>query len=123
MLGEATIFTTIAVSDLAAAKAFYGETLGLKQTDENPAGITYQSGNGRLFVYPSGTAGTNQATCAAWEVTDVRAAVDELKSKGITFETYDLPGAVWDGEIASFNDGQMQTAWFRDPDGNILAIG
>src|SRR3989344_6361290 len=118
MLSEGTVFATVAVKDINSAKKFYGDTLGLKQTDENPGGVTYTSGSGKIFVYQSQTAGSGQATCAAWEVKDVPAEVEALKSKGVTFEKYDLPDTIWEGEVASM--GPMQAAWFNDPDGNIL---
>lgn len=121
MLSEGKVFATIAVSDIEKGKAFYGGTLGLSQVDENPGGVTYESGGSRLFVYAAPTAGTNQATCASWEVADVKAVVDDLKSKGVTFETYDMPGVTWEEEIAVM--GAMKSAWFKDPDGNILAVG
>lgn len=121
MLSEGTVFATIAVKDLKAAKNFYGEKLGLKQIDDNPAGVTYQSGSGKLFIYQAPTAGTNQATCAAWGVGDVEATIAELKAKGITFEHYDLPGATHEGDVHVM--GQLKAAWFKDPDGNILSVG
>ena len=121
MLADSTVFATVAVSDIAAGKAFYGETLGLAQVDENPGGVMYQSGGGKIFVYQSTTAGKGEATCAAWSVNDVAACVSELKAKGVVFETYDVPGATWNGEVADF--GSMQAAWFKDPDGNILSVG
>jgi catechol 2,3-dioxygenase-like lactoylglutathione lyase family enzyme len=122
MLNNATVYATIAVNDIEQGKEFYGKTLGLRQIDENPGGVTYQSGTGKLFVYQSSTAGTSEATTAAWDVDDVEVAVDELKAKGITFEHYDtIPGAVMEGEIAVM--GQHKAAWFKDPDGNILSIG
>lgn len=121
MLGESTIFATIAVSDIAAGKQFYGEKLGLQQTDENPGGVTYTSGTGKLFVYQSPTAGTNQATCAAWNVADIEAAVQELKDKGISFEHYEgMPGE-WQGDVLVIQN--MKAAWFKDPDGNVLSVG
>jgi catechol 2,3-dioxygenase-like lactoylglutathione lyase family enzyme len=125
MLSEARVLATIAVSDIAAGKVFYGEKLGLIQLAENPAGVTYQCGEGsRLFIYQSGTAGTNQATCATWNVTDVEAAVAELKTNGIMFEHYDLPGATLQGDIHVWEgDMAMKTAWFKDPDSNILNVG
>ncbi len=122
MLSNATVYATIAVNDLEQAKGFYGQTLGLRQTDENPGGVTYQSGTGKLFIYQSKTAGTSEATSAAWDVGDVEAALDELKAKGVVFEHYDtIPGAVMEGEIAIM--GTHKAAWFKDPDGNILSIG
>ncbi|TAH35166.1 VOC family protein [Candidatus Saccharibacteria bacterium] len=121
MLGESTIFATIAVSDIAAGKQFYGETLGLEQTDENPGGVTYTSGTGKLFVYQSPAAGKGQATCAAWNVGDIDAVVADLKQKGVVFEHYEgMPGE-WDGDVLVI--GNMKAGWFKDPDGNILSVG
>ena len=120
MLGEGNVFATIAVKDINAGKKFYGETLELKQVDENPGGVTYQSGTGKLFVYESGTAGTGQATCASWEVKDIEAVVADLKGKGISFEHYDFPGGTREGDIHDM--GPVKAAWFKDPDGNILSV-
>ncbi len=121
MFNEGTVFAMIAVKDLNTAKEFYGGTLGLMQTDENPGGVTYKSGTGKLFVYQAPTAGTNQATSAAWEVADVQATIADLKGKGIVFEHYEIPGATTEGD--SMVMGSMQAAWFKDPDGNTLQIG
>lgn len=121
MLSEATVFATIAVKDLNAAKVFYGSMLGLLQIDENLGGITYQSGAGKLFIYQATTAGTNQATSASWEVQDIEGVVAELKSKGISFEQYDIPGATREGDILIM--GLLKAAWFKDLDGNILSVG
>jgi len=118
MLNQGKVFATIAVSDIAIAKEFYGGTLGLSQVDENPGGVTYESGGGRLFVYQSPTAGTNQATCASWLVDDVNSVVEELKAKGVNFEHYDFPGGTREGDVHIM--GSMKSAWFKDPDGNIL---
>lgn len=123
MLGEGTVTATIAVKDIAAGKAFYGETIGLQQENENPGGVTFACGAGsKLFVYQSAYAGTNQATCAAWKVADVEATVNELKSKGIAFEQYDElgPDMTRDGDIHMM--GPEKIAWFKDPDGNILSV-
>jgi catechol 2,3-dioxygenase-like lactoylglutathione lyase family enzyme len=71
-------------------------------------------------VYESKFGGTNQATSATWVVDDIRAEVDELKAKGVTFEYYEFPGVTYDGDIHVM--GSMKAAWFKDPDGNILNI-
>ena len=118
MFAEGNVVATIAVKDLAKGKDFYGAKLGLKKTDENMGGVTYTSGNGRLFVYESATAGTGQATCAMWEVKDAAAVVEELKAKGVSFEHYDMPGVTREGDLHVM--GPMKAAWFKDPDGNIL---
>ena len=120
MLGESTICTTIAVNDLERASDFYEKTLGLRRIDENPGGIMYQSGAGKVFVYQSSTAGSSQATSALWMVDDVAATVSKLQAAGITFEQYDIPGAEVDDVIYSM--GTQKTAWFKDPDGNILSV-
>jgi len=115
-----TVSATVAVSDLDRAKTFYGTTLGLEQTDENPGGVEYTTGGGRLFVYPAPTAGTGESTSAFFAVEDVSATVAELKGKGVTFEHYDLPGSTLEGDVHKM--GPMQAAWFKDPDGNILGL-
>mgnify|MGYP001792519617 CR=1 FL=1 len=121
MLREADVVATVAVKDIVAGKKFYGDTLGLKQTSENPAGVNYQSGSSNLFMYMSDTAGSGRATCAWWGVDDVGATVAELKGKGITFEHYELPGVTMQGDVHVM--GPMKAAWFKDPDGNVLSIG
>lgn len=121
MLNESRVFATVAVSDIEKGKEFYGDKLGLKQADENPGGVTYESGGGKIFVYASPTAGKGEATCAAWEVDDIQAVVEDLKSKGISFEHYDFPGGTLVGDVHVM--GGMKAAWFKDPDGNILSVG
>jgi len=122
MLNEGDVIATVAVKDVDAAKQFYGGTLGLKLADETPAGLMYESGSTKLLVYPSEFAGSNKATYAGWRVTDVEGTVAELKGKGVKFEQYDnLPGTTREGDIHSMD--QWKGAWFKDPDGNIFALG
>lgn len=120
MIGEGTVFATIAVRDLEAGKNFYSGMLGLETANEIPGGVTYQSGSGKLFVYQSEFAGTNRATAATWEVDDVEGAVAELKEKGMAFEHYDTGSGEWQGDVLVMDD--MRVAWFKDPDGNVLCI-
>jgi catechol 2,3-dioxygenase-like lactoylglutathione lyase family enzyme len=116
-----SVMPSIAVSDMEASEKFYGETLGLKKGMESPGGTYYKSGNGGVFVYPSQYAGTNKATYASWTVDDVESVVEELKSKGVNFEQYDdLPDVKREGDIHIM--GGLKSAWFTDPDGNILNI-
>jgi catechol-2,3-dioxygenase len=121
MLGESDVVATVAVKDMASGKKFYGETLGLKQTDENPGGVTYQSGATKLFIYAAPTGGTNQASSATWHAKDLKATVEELAGKGVKFEHYDMPGVTMDGDIHVMGPN-MQAAWFKDPAGNTLAV-
>ena len=120
MLGDSTVAASVAVSDINKAKDFYGQTLGLKQIDENPGGVSYQSGEGKIFVYQAPTAGSGQATCASWDVANIEEVVKALGEKGVTFEHYDMPGGQRDGDIHVM--GGMKGAWFKDPDGNILGL-
>jgi predicted enzyme related to lactoylglutathione lyase len=109
------------VKDLGSAQKFYEQTLGLKKEGEMPGeAVTYRSGGTTLVVYRSEFAGTNKGTAALWEVDDVDGTVKELKSKGVTFEHYDLPGLTRKGDIHV--GGPMKVAWFKDPGGNILSV-
>lgn len=121
MLGNYSVQPTIAVKDLAKAQDFYENTLGLKRLNQMPAGIQYQSGDTKIFVYQSESAGTGKATCASWKVSDIESVVADLRGKGVAFEHYaDLPDVKLDGDIHRW--GEMKAAWFKDPDGNILSI-
>lgn len=121
MLGSNDVCACLAVRDMAAATKFYEETLGLEKSMETPGGTFFKSGNSGVFVYPSGFAGTNQATAAAWQVDDVAGAVEELKGKGVAFEQYpDMPDVTMEGDVHVM--GELKAAWFKDPDGNILNI-
>jgi catechol 2,3-dioxygenase-like lactoylglutathione lyase family enzyme len=128
MLGDKTVIPTLAVSDMERARDFYENTLGLKQAPGLPEGadmgaIVYQSGSSAVLVYLSAYAGTNKATAAAWGVgDDFDAIVEDLKSKGVTFERYDdLPDTTREGDVHV--TGEMRSVWFKDPDGNILNVG
>jgi catechol 2,3-dioxygenase-like lactoylglutathione lyase family enzyme len=123
MLTDARITAIVPTTDLARARQFYGETLGLNDLDAATPGpqVIYRCGGGTILeVYERPTAGDAQHTLASWEVDDVRAAVDELRSRGIRFEDYDLPEIKTDDGVATAGD--FQAAWFRDPDGNILCV-
>jgi effector-binding domain-containing protein/catechol 2,3-dioxygenase-like lactoylglutathione lyase family enzyme len=122
MLAGRDAMATIAVKDLAAARAFYEGKLKLERIGpESSEALIYASGDSRIVVYRSQYAGTNQATAATWAVGDQLAAVvSALKAAGIAFEHYDLPGGQRDGDIHSFGD--FKAAWFKDPDGNILHV-
>jgi catechol 2,3-dioxygenase-like lactoylglutathione lyase family enzyme len=122
-LSGASIMAIVPTTDIARAKAFYGETLGLVDAKVHTPGpqVIYRCGGGTLLeVYERPTAGGAQHTLASWEVTDIERAVDQLRSRGIRFEEYDLPEIKTENGIAS--TGDLREAWFRDPDGNILRI-
>ena len=121
MLGSIEALATLAVVDIDRAKRFYEGKLGLKALPgPEPSVLVLQTGSTKMIVYPSEYAGTNRATAATWVVKDVEATVKELRGRGITFEHYDFPGVKVQGDVHVV--GKSKAAWFKDPDGNILAI-
>ena len=122
MLGTKDAIATIAVKDLAVAKPFYQDKLGLTPQPVKESGVlSYKSGNAAVLVYESEFAGTNKATAVTWAVgDDVAGVVKALKAKGVPFKQYDMPGARRDGDVHIM--GSVKAAWCEDPDGNILAI-
>ena len=121
MLGKADATPMIAVKDIDRAKQFYADKLGLKPVHEMGGEFfMLKSGDTTLNVYRSEFAGTNKATALTFDVNDIDAEVRELKQKGITFEHYDVEGLTAEGDI--YRGENMKTAWFKDPDGNILSL-
>jgi catechol 2,3-dioxygenase-like lactoylglutathione lyase family enzyme len=122
VLESAVAYATIAVSDLDRARKFYEETLGLTPRDQRSDGVLYGAGKDTAFlVYPSQFAGTSQSTSMSFAVDDVDQVVKELRNRGVTPEEYDLPGLKTVNGIAEI-EGE-RAAWFKDPDGNIIAVG
>jgi len=121
MFEHANATTMLAVKDLDRARKFYEDVLGLTPVGpQDPEVQLYQTGDSRLAVYVSQYAGTNRATALTWEIDSVEDTVRELKGRGIEFEHYDLPGTTRKGDVHV--SGPVRNAWFKDPDGNILAI-
>ncbi len=121
MLSAGEIHANIPAADLSRARAFYTQTLGLEPSHEDDNTLTFPTPGGSWFqVYLTSYAGTGKHTIAQWEVGDLAAEVDALKSKGVAFERYDLPGVSWDGDIASVEGLRM--AWFLDSEGNVLCL-
>ena len=121
MLGKADATPMIPVKDLDRARAFYEDTLGLKTKDAMGGEVlTMESGDTTVNVYRSEFAGTNKATALTFDVDDAEKEVRELKDKGIFFEHYDMPGLTPQGDLYVAKD--FKTAWFKDPDGNILSL-
>lgn len=121
MLGSSTSHATVAVTDIERAKAFYGGTLGLEAKEDRSGGVTYEAGGTWFLVYPSQFAGTAQSTSMTFEVQDLTATVKELRDAGVAFEEYDFPGLKTVEGIAEIQG--ERSAWFKDPDGNIIAVG
>lgn len=119
-LGDFPAHTTVPVSDIERAKAWYKDKLGLTPKSEDPGGAWYESGGSDFALFPTPFAGTAQNTCMEWSVKDIKATVEELKGQGVTFEHYDMPGVEWDGDIAVM--GPYKASWMKDSEGNILGI-
>ena len=121
MLKDARIVPYIPVANVARARKFYEEKIGLVAKEEYAGGVIYECGDGSwVFMYPSAGAGTSRASTAFWVVDDVVAEVAALRKKGVVFEEYDMPGLKTVNGIAT--GGGAKTAWFKDTEGNILAI-
>jgi len=122
MLGKINAAANIAVRDIAVARKFYEDTLGLAQVDaEGDEVIVMKSGDTLINVYRSQFAGTNKATAVTWTVGDkIEDIVGALRAKGVAFEHYDMPDTKLEGDIHVGHG--MKVAWFKDPDGNILNL-
>ncbi len=125
MLTNKIAYPTLPAVDLNRAKMFYQEKLGLKLISEDPnMGITFKTGqNCMLFLYPRSSTKADH-TVLTFDVDDLDAEVRDLRSKGIRFEEYDIPsmGIKTVNGISTFSD-QSKMAWFKDSEGNILAVG
>jgi catechol 2,3-dioxygenase-like lactoylglutathione lyase family enzyme len=121
MLGDHDVAATLAITDIGAARSFYEGTLGLRPVMEVPDSVIYSAGKSRLMVYRSDFARTNRATGATWAVGDeLESIVQDIRTKGVVFEHYDLPDTTRDGDIHEM--GGMRGVWFKDPDGNIIGL-
>ena len=124
-LSDYKVNAVVAVSDIPRAKEFYEGKLDLRADEENqPPGVRRYTcaGDTWLDVYESPEhAGKSTATLVGWNVDDVERVVDELISRGVTFEQYDEP--IKTDQKGIFTDGEVKAAWFKDPDGNTHAIG
>ena len=122
MLADAKAFSGFAVDDLAAAKRFYGETLGLKITvlDEAHGLIALNLADGQdVFVYAKPDHAPANFTLLNFQVDDIDAAVEDLASRGVAFERYD--GFDQDDKGVLRGPGPS-IAWFKDPAGNTLSV-
>jgi catechol 2,3-dioxygenase-like lactoylglutathione lyase family enzyme len=120
MLGYHPIYPVFLSTDLAAAREFYHDRLGLEIISESPASIDFRSGSTRFNVNLSETGTADTQTKAGWEVEDLRAEVAELRERGVELQEYDMPGLKTVDGI--FDAGFALIAWVIDPGGNALAI-
>lgn len=120
MLQQSPMYAYIPARDVARARRFYEDTLGFKPRAEVAGGVHYEFAGGTgCFLYPTPNAGTSQASQAFWQVEDIEREVADLKARGVVFEDYGMPGQDADGIV---NQGGARAAWFKDSEGNILAV-
>lgn len=122
MLSAYTPATTLATADPGRSRAFYEGVLGFEPVEETDEGVFYESGDSAFFVYQSGFAGTNRATSMSFQVPndEFDAEIQALRDAGVSFDTFEMDEIEWQDGVA-IREG-MRSAWFSDPDGNILNI-
>ena len=121
VLNDTPVFPILLSRDLDATRAFYEGLLGLEVARRDPDRIVFRCGGGTQIAVTESTVGTaDTQTQLAWRVPDIRAAVAELRGRGITIEEYVAPDPVTDDGVADM--GHSWAAWFIDPSGNALAI-
>ncbi len=121
-LRSANAKAALPVEDLARARAFYEEKLGLTPSREVEGALFYEgSGDTGFLLFPTGGRPSGQHTQMAWFVKDIAATVADLRTRGVRFEEYDFPGLKTVDGVADL--GYEKSAWFRDSEGNLLALG
>jgi catechol 2,3-dioxygenase-like lactoylglutathione lyase family enzyme len=130
MLEKGGVSARLPAQDLERARAFYADKLGLEPSEERPGGLRYRCARGEFALFQSDGAPSGSHTQMAWEVDDIEAAVAELKARGVVFEEYDLPGLTMVEGVVEIPDNYPskggvgeRAAWFKDSEGNLLAIG
>jgi len=118
MLKDATIKVYLPAANITRARKFYEEVIGLTPKEVFAGGAFYECGGAVAFLYPTPNAGTSKASQAYWSVADIEAEVADLKARGVTFEEY--AGMPMQNSIVTA--GGAKTAWFKDSEGNILAV-
>jgi catechol 2,3-dioxygenase-like lactoylglutathione lyase family enzyme len=122
ILSDNTVFPILLSHDLDASRTFYRDVLGLEVLREDPGDrIVFRCGNGSQVAVTLSTVGTaDSQTQLAWRVPDIRAAVAELRERGVRVEDYEAPDPVTDDGVADM--GHSWAAWFIDPSRNVLAV-
>jgi catechol 2,3-dioxygenase-like lactoylglutathione lyase family enzyme len=125
LLGDAPAYTVLLSLDLEASRRFYGDVLGLRLLREDHGDadhrLVYEAGEGTRVVLSQSTVGTSDSqTQMAFRVPDIRAAVAELRSRGVRIEEYVAPDPVTDDGVADMH--HSWAAWFIDPSRNCIAI-
>ena len=122
MLSEFPVFPILLSRDLDASQRYYHDTLGLEILREDEGDrIVFRAGGGTQLVVTLSTVGTSDTqTQMAWRVTDIRAAIADLRARGVQIEEYREPDPVTTDGVADM--GHSWAAWFIDPSRNVLAV-
>jgi catechol 2,3-dioxygenase-like lactoylglutathione lyase family enzyme len=121
VLSEHPVFPILLSTDMARSRRFYGDMLGLELIREDPERLVFRCGGGTQLVISESTVGTSDTqTQIAWRVPDVRAALADLRTRGVHVEEYQAPDPVTVDGIADM--GHSWAAWFIDPSGNVLSV-
>ena len=121
MLQQSPMYAYIPAADLDRARRFYEGKLGFVPKEETNGGVVYEFGRGTAcFLYPTPNASTSKASQAFWDVEDVDKEIVELKARGVAFEDYDMPGER--SAAGALIAGGAKAAWFKDSEGNIMAL-
>jgi catechol 2,3-dioxygenase-like lactoylglutathione lyase family enzyme len=119
VFGSTKAFSGFSVDDIEAARKFYGETLGLKVSEQYGMLTLHIAGDRDTLIYPKADHTPATYTILNFPVADIEAAVDELSRRGVRFERYDHVKT--DDKGISRGDGPL-IAWFTDPAGNVLSV-
>jgi catechol 2,3-dioxygenase-like lactoylglutathione lyase family enzyme len=119
MFADTRAFSGFAVDDLERAREFYGETLGLRTSEQNGLMTLHLAGDRDTLVYPKPDHTPANYTILNFPVDDIDAAVDGLAARGVRFERYDSSDQ---DEKGVFRGGGPYIAWFKDPAGNVLSV-
>ena len=120
MFGSTKAFSGFSVDDIDACRKFYGETLGLRVSEQNGLLTLHIAGGRDILVYPKADHTPATFTILNFPVDDIDAAVGELERRGVRFERYE--GFEQDEHGISRAEGGPPIAWFTDPAGNILSV-
>ncbi|MDH6236297.1 VOC family protein [Cryobacterium sp. CG_9.6] len=121
MLSQLETYSVLPARDLARARRFYKEVLGMEPDEERAEGLRYHTPNGAvILIYETDNAGTAANTAIGFVADDIDAEVAVLRGRGVTFQEYDFPGLKTEDGIATMND--ERAAWFTDSEGNILCV-
>ena len=120
VLSKASISVFLATTQAAASRAFYTDVLGLEFVSDDEFAIVFNLADAELHISKVQNYTPHPFTVLDWQVDDLKAAVADLKSKGVTFVVYDFMEQDEDG-IWTVPGEATQIAWFKDPDDNVLS--